>query len=182
MIETIINKDNFLENKKYITYSVYFGGKDRDLWLWAESIPNGRFAMVIKDTVRAYQKKDVNYIIPKFENNSIVHSPLRRNFAIGKDDYDIYQYFNKIGKKLISHEIKEIIRYYLYHKSGFTKGINENSYNPLINNRVIIPNVEENAKFNGLNSSTAILSNNKSSQNEMLEKIVNMKNRNVRNK
>lgn len=114
---------SFLNGKPSITYIVSFGNKDKDIWMWAASIPKGKFSQIIKDILRAYYNHDDNYIIPTYNNIIEVSKPFRKSFGIGKSDHDVYEIISQFEDQLISFQIKEVIRHYL-NKSNYTSNTN----------------------------------------------------------
>jgi hypothetical protein len=102
--------NNSLE--KPVTYTIFFGDKDKDLWPLVNSIPPGRFSMLIKDAVRAYIQNNSAFSFPEYKQKKDL-KPVRKNLSIGKYDEDVYKYIKNIDKGLVSYKVKEIIRHYL---------------------------------------------------------------------
>jgi hypothetical protein len=102
--------NNSLE--KPVTYTIFFGNKDKDLWPLVNSIPPGRFSMLIKDAVRAYIQNNSVFSFPEYKQKKDL-KPVRKNLSIGKYDEDVYKYIKNIDKGLVSYKVKEIIRHYL---------------------------------------------------------------------
>lgn len=124
---------------------INFGKKDKDLWEWVGSIPEGRFGFIIKDIIRAYTNQDITYQIPIYpkQKSKIV----RKSIHVGKRDMDIVNVIIEYQKegKMISYEVKQMIRYFL--NNGDSKSVptpKKNTVQQTFNPKKILSKQEEN--------------------------------------
>jgi hypothetical protein len=102
---------NFLpDDKEYITIGIRFGAKDEDLRSWVESIPKGRFSLIIKDCIRAYINNEQDFRLPCGDMKASKQKSIQKSVYIGKMDGEIYDFISSIDRSLRSNEIKKILR------------------------------------------------------------------------
>lgn len=100
-------------DKDYITIGIRFGKKDNDLRSWVESIPKGKFSMIVKEAILAYINNDAVYRLPSGVPSKNPDGTIQKSIYVGKMDGEIYSYIYAIEPSLRSNEIKKILRYYL---------------------------------------------------------------------
>lgn len=132
--ENIIDKTEFLPNTgDLIITKIYFGKKDGLLTDWVQSIPKGRFSVVIKDTVKAYISKDTSYALPKYPMPDNRKKVVTKSLSIGKADYKVYLYLFSVNRYMRSNEIKRILSFY-YDKKDKQLNVKEISESPKTKN------------------------------------------------
>ncbi|QUH22082.1 hypothetical protein [Alkaliphilus sp. B6464] len=134
---------DFLDGKPSKNIYINFGKKDIDLWHWADSIPDGRFAQVIKDMIRAYEGQDNTYQIPIYKIKNEVKKPFRKPISIGKRDYDVFRYVTDMENdgKIIGYELKQMIRYYLNGNNDISKMERASDRNRSTDKIITIPEI-----------------------------------------
>jgi hypothetical protein len=107
-----MNNDFLPDNRDYITIGIRFGAKDEDLRAWVESIPKGRFSLIVKDSITAHINNDPEYKLPCWDIKPSKKKSIQKSVYIGKMDEEVYDFINSIESFLRSNEIKKILRKY----------------------------------------------------------------------
>lgn len=110
----LLDKDNFLPGVgDLIVTKLHFGKKDGNLTLWVQSVPRGKFSMILKDALRAYIQKNTDYKLPVFPPVPNPKETVSKSLSIGKGDYDIYVHLYSIEKYMRSNYIKAVLNHFL---------------------------------------------------------------------
>lgn len=114
MDDKLLEKENYLPNKgDLIVTKIHFGKKDGELTKWVQSIPKGRFSIIVKDALRAFIQNDESYKLPTYPPIAEPKEVVLKSLSIGKGDYDIYIHLYSIQRYMRANHIKAVLNHFL---------------------------------------------------------------------